>query len=92
MRGILAITVSSIVESTRVETFRLISDSPHLRYVSGPLARAGISILYQSSYFCDYLFCKSEDYEKVATIFVSEGCKYDSHDTSDYKLMSRADQ
>jgi len=50
-------------------------DSPHLRYVSGPLARAGISILYQSSYFCDYLLCKSEDFDKVATIFVSQGCE-----------------
>jgi hypothetical protein len=50
-------------------------DSPHLRYVSGPLSREGISILYQSSYFCDYLLCKSEDFDKVATILVSQGCE-----------------
>jgi len=54
----------------------LMIDSPHLRYVSGPLSRESISILYQSSYFCDYLLCKSEDFDKVAMIFVSQGCKY----------------
>ena len=71
MRGILEIMVrlSSVCESI------LMADSPHLRYVSGPLAKEGISILYQSSYFCDYLLCKSEDFDKVAIIFVSQGCK-----------------
>jgi len=70
MREILEtmVRLSSVCESI------LISDSPHLRYVSGPLAKEGISILYQSSYFCDYLLCKSEDFNKVATIFISQGC------------------
>jgi hypothetical protein len=65
-------------------------DSPHLRYVSGPLSREGISILYQSSYFCDYLLCKSEDFDKVATIFVSQGCKYLIYVDIGQKLMIRA--
>jgi hypothetical protein len=42
--------------------------------VSGPLARAGISILYQSSHFCDYLLVKQDDFERAARIFVSQGC------------------
>lgn len=71
----------------------LMIDSPHLRYVSGPLAREGISILYQSSYFCDYLLCKSEDFDKVATIFVSQGCKYPTRILNiDQKLMTRASE
>jgi hypothetical protein len=53
---------------------RLMTDSPHLRMVSGPLARAGISILYQSSHFCDYLLVKESDHEQAARIFVSQGC------------------
>jgi hypothetical protein len=68
----------------------LMIDSPHLRYVSGPLAREGISILYQSSYFCDYLLCKSEDFDKVATIFVSQGCKSLTYVDTRQKLMIRA--
>jgi len=69
----------------------LMIDSPHLRYVSGPLSREGISILYQSSYFCDYLLCKSEDFDKVAMIFVSQGCKYPTCISNiDQKLMIRA--
>jgi hypothetical protein len=69
----------------------LMVDSPHLRYVSGPLSREGISILYQSSYFCDYLLCKSEDFDKVATIFVSQGCKYPTRILNiDQRLMIRA--
>jgi hypothetical protein len=52
----------------------LMADSPHLRMVSGPLARAGISILYQSSHFCDYLLVKQDDFERAARIFVSQGC------------------
>jgi hypothetical protein len=68
----------------------LMIDSPHLRYVSGPLAREGVSILYQSSYFCDYLLCKSEDFDKVATIFVSQGCKSLIYVDIRQKLMIRA--
>ncbi|ODO05097.1 hypothetical protein L198_01784 [Cryptococcus wingfieldii CBS 7118] len=48
-------------------------DSPHLRHVSAPLARAGISILYQSSYFTDFLLVKESDFEKAAGIFSQEG-------------------
>jgi len=50
-------------------------DSPHLRCISAPLARAGISILYQSSYFTDFLLVKEEDFERAATIFSNQGCK-----------------
>lgn len=53
----------------------ILVDSPHLRYVSSPLAREGISILYQSSYFADFLLVKEEDFERAARIFVSQGCK-----------------
>ncbi|TYJ56446.1 hypothetical protein B9479_002849 [Cryptococcus floricola] len=48
-------------------------DSPHLRHVSAPLARAGISILYQSSYFTDFLLVKESDFEKAAGIFSQQG-------------------
>ncbi|KAK8858867.1 hypothetical protein IAR55_003098 [Kwoniella newhampshirensis] len=55
-------------------------DSPHLRHVSAPLARAGISILYQSSYFTDFLLVKADDFEKAATIFAEQGWHVD-HDS-----------
>ncbi|WVQ73309.1 hypothetical protein IAR50_002877 [Cryptococcus sp. DSM 104548] len=48
-------------------------DSPHLRHVSTPLARAGISILYQSSYFTDFLLVKESDFVKAAGIFTQQG-------------------
>lgn len=54
------------------------TDSPHLRYVSAPLARAGISILYQSTYLTDFLLVKEEDLDKAARIFVSQGCESDT--------------
>jgi len=85
MRGILETMVRS---NSRGDL--LMIDSPHLRYVSVPLAREGISILYQSSYFCDYLLCKSEDFDKVATIFVSQGCKSLLYVDIGQKLMIRA--
>jgi hypothetical protein len=86
MRGILEIMVH--LDYTR--DCILMVDSPHLRYVSGPLSREGISILYQSSYFCDYLLCKSEDFDKVATIFVSQGCTSPIYVDIGQKLMIRA--
>nr|ODN92340.1 hypothetical protein L204_05439 [Cryptococcus depauperatus CBS 7855] len=48
-------------------------DSPHLRHVSSPLARAGISILYQSSYFTDFLLVKESDFERASEIFTEQG-------------------
>lgn len=53
------------------------ADSPHLRFVSAPLARAGISILYQSSYFTDFLLVKEDDFDRAAIIFASQGCECD---------------
>ncbi|ORY22035.1 hypothetical protein BCR39DRAFT_562461 [Naematelia encephala] len=53
-------------------------DSPHLRYVSIPLARAGISILYQSSYFTDFLLVKESDFTRASEIFASEGWHIDT--------------
>jgi len=52
----------------------LFPDSPHLRHVSAPLARAGISILYQSSYFTDYILVKESDFAKASWVFASQGC------------------
>lgn len=52
------------------------SDSPHLRHVSAPLARAGISILYQSSYFTDFLLVKASDFDKASLIFAEQGCEW----------------
>ena len=51
------------------------TDSPHLRHVSAPLARAGISILYQSSYFTDFLLVKEANFQKASAIFASQGCE-----------------
>ena len=53
----------------------LIPDSPHLRHVSAPLAAAGVSILYQSSYFTDFLLVKAEDFDRAQRIFKSRGCE-----------------
>ncbi|WVQ84389.1 hypothetical protein IAT38_006541 [Cryptococcus sp. DSM 104549] len=53
-------------------------DSPHLRHVSAPLARAGISILYQSSYFTDFLLVKESEFEKAAGIFARQGWHLDN--------------
>lgn len=55
----------------------LTPDSPHLRHVSAPLAEAGISILYQSSYFTDFLLVKSSDFERASAIFRGQGCESD---------------
>ncbi|BEJ10691.1 hypothetical protein CspHIS471_0101130 [Cutaneotrichosporon sp. HIS471] len=52
-------------------------DSPHLRHVSTPLAEAGISILYQSSYFTDFLLVKSSDFERASAIFRGKGWNCD---------------
>ncbi|OCF44307.1 hypothetical protein I317_01752 [Kwoniella heveanensis CBS 569] len=52
-------------------------DSPHLRHVSPPLAKAGISILYQSSYFTDFLLVKETDFEKAASVFAGQGWHID---------------
>ncbi|WWD18759.1 hypothetical protein CI109_103214 [Kwoniella shandongensis] len=53
-------------------------DSPHLRQVSAPLARAGISILYQSSYFTDFLLVKADDFDKAEGIFAEQGWHVDA--------------
>ncbi|BEI85607.1 hypothetical protein CcaverHIS002_0510080 [Cutaneotrichosporon cavernicola] len=52
-------------------------DSPHLRHVSAPLAEGGISILYQSSYFTDFLLVKSSDFERASAIFHGKGWNCD---------------
>ncbi|WVW85011.1 hypothetical protein I302_107047 [Kwoniella bestiolae CBS 10118] len=56
-------------------------DSPHLRHVSAPLAKAGISILYQSSYFTDFLLVKESDFEKARNIFTHQGWQIDPSST-----------
>ena len=53
------------------------ADSPHLREVSAPLAHAGTSILYQSSYFTDFLQVKEADFEKASSIFAQQGWHID---------------
>lgn len=55
------------------------TDSPHLRQVSAPLAEAGISILYQSSYFTDFILVKEIDFEKTSAIFAQHNCAFPSH-------------
>ncbi|WWC96468.1 hypothetical protein V866_003336 [Kwoniella sp. B9012] len=57
-------------------------DSPHLRHVSAPLAKAGISILYQSSYFTDFLLVKESDFENARNIFNHQGWQIDPSSTS----------
>ncbi|WWC88370.1 uncharacterized protein L201_003281 [Kwoniella dendrophila CBS 6074] len=52
-------------------------DSPHLRHVSAPLAKAGISIQYQSGYFTDFLLVKESDFEKARSIFANQGWQID---------------
>ncbi|RXK35772.1 hypothetical protein M231_06958 [Tremella mesenterica] len=52
-------------------------DSPHLREVSAPLAKAGISILYQSSYFTDFLLVRSSDFVRASEIFAGQGWHID---------------
>jgi hypothetical protein len=54
---------------------KLTADSPHLRCVSAPLAREGITILYQSSYFTDFLLVKESDFVKASNIFAEHGCE-----------------
>ncbi|WVQ65411.1 uncharacterized protein L199_003587 [Kwoniella botswanensis] len=56
-------------------------DSPHLRHVSAPLAKAGISILYQSSYFTDFLLVKESDFENAKNIFNHQGWQIDPSST-----------
>jgi len=51
------------------------SDSPHLRHVSAPLSKAGISILYQSSYFSDYILVRETNFARASDIFAQQGCK-----------------
>ena len=55
--------------------FALTVDSPHLRHVSAPLSRAGISILYQSSYFSDFLLVKESTFKRASEIFADQGCE-----------------
>ncbi|ORX37131.1 hypothetical protein BD324DRAFT_650742 [Kockovaella imperatae] len=55
-------------------------DSPHLRHVSAPLAKAGITILYQSSYFTDFLLVKEADFDKASAIFAGHGWHVDGGD------------
>lgn len=50
-------------------------DSPHLRYVSAPLAAANITILYQSSYHADFLLVKETDFEQASAIFTVHDCE-----------------
>ena len=50
-------------------------DSPHLRYVSSPLAAANITILYQSSYHADFLLVKETDFEQASAIFTVHDCE-----------------
>ncbi|KAF5363471.1 hypothetical protein D9756_000171 [Leucocoprinus leucothites] len=41
--------------------------------LSGPLAAAGISILYQSSYMCDFIFVKESCLHEALTLFETAG-------------------
>jgi hypothetical protein len=50
-------------------------DSSHLRDVSRPLAEAGISILYTSSHFTDFLFVKAGDYDRAVVILQEADCE-----------------
>lgn len=50
-------------------------DSPHLRYVSAPLAAANITILYQSSYHADFLLVKETDFDRASDIFAVHDCE-----------------
>ncbi len=67
-----------------------IADSPHLRHVSAPLARAGISILYQSSYHADFLMVKETDFDRASEIFAGQGCEFDLHLAVDWEKVDRS--
>ncbi|RSH90866.1 hypothetical protein EHS25_010042 [Saitozyma podzolica] len=64
-------------------------DSPHLRHVCVPLARAGISILYQSSYFTDFLLVKASDFDKASLIFAEQGWHVDPTSTQHTRRRSQ---
>lgn len=52
-------------------------DSPNIRHVSAPLAAAGISILYQSTYTGDFLLVKNSDFDRASSIFTLCGCTWE---------------
>ncbi|KXN92286.1 hypothetical protein AN958_08517 [Leucoagaricus sp. SymC.cos] len=50
--------------------------------LSAPLAAAGISILYQSSYMCDFIFVKQSRLHEALTLFETAGFDLYTSDTS----------
>jgi hypothetical protein len=67
--------VSTSERLKRVQAAADRADSPHLRYVSAPLAAANITILYQSSYHADFLLVKETDFEQASAIFAMHNCQ-----------------
>ncbi|KAF9647844.1 hypothetical protein BDM02DRAFT_3156000 [Thelephora ganbajun] len=54
--------------------------------LSAPLAEAGISILYLSSYLCDFILVKSTRVQEVINLMVGAG--FDLYPSADGRLMS----
>ncbi|EJT47771.1 hypothetical protein A1Q1_03346 [Trichosporon asahii var. asahii CBS 2479] len=65
-------------EASRWTVFCIVTSLPHLRHVSAALAEGNVSILYQSSYFTDFLLVKAEDFERAAEIFRGRGWHVDA--------------
>ncbi|KIK67786.1 hypothetical protein GYMLUDRAFT_68809 [Collybiopsis luxurians FD-317 M1] len=56
--------------------------------LSAPLAAAGISILYQSSYLSDFIFVKEARLQEVISLFSSAGFDLYSEDLATHSLLS----
>ncbi|KAL1405831.1 hypothetical protein Q8F55_007509 [Vanrija albida] len=64
-------------------------DSPNIRHVSAPLAAAGISILYQSTYTGDFLLVKNGDFDRASSIFALCGWQVSAETASVSPLPRR---
>ncbi|KAK7470369.1 hypothetical protein VKT23_001796 [Stygiomarasmius scandens] len=58
--------------------------------LSAPLAAAGISILYQSSYMCDFIFVKQSRLGEVMTLFEAAGFDLYSTDSASPPVLTRS--
>ncbi|KAF5333604.1 hypothetical protein D9611_002506 [Ephemerocybe angulata] len=60
--------------------------------LSAPLAEAGISILYQSSYMSDFMFVKESELQQVLQILSAHGFDLYSPETTDLSATPRSPQ
>ncbi|KAL6305820.1 hypothetical protein BKA93DRAFT_895842 [Sparassis latifolia] len=66
---------------------RLDTSGARVHELSAPLAAAGISILYQSSYMCDFIFVKSYRLSEVMSLLASAG--FDLYSSDPYNLTAQ---